>query len=253
MKLNDQINTVLGRYDAWKKGDYEAAKNPIPKELSNANAGESLIDFDDSASSAAGTASGSGQVTVNELESLFGPSSSTSAPQPSHPQAQTAPIFSVGMQSQTSANTFPPSLVFNNNSAMMGGMVGSPSLMNPTPSTASSPYHIGTSTPSASNPAGMIRLGTPQLQSQHTGSRMGSPPSYFGGTPNTASMGAGMGIANGNGMSGLGGMGMSGGQMNMMTPQQPAYSQQSQQPSQSSNSTGQAQKKDPFADLAGLF
>ncbi|EJD07732.1 VHS-domain-containing protein [Fomitiporia mediterranea MF3/22] len=33
LQLNDQINSVLNRYEAFKKGDFTAAKNPIPAEL----------------------------------------------------------------------------------------------------------------------------------------------------------------------------------------------------------------------------
>ena len=33
LQINDQINTVLNRYDAFKKGDFTAAANPIPAEL----------------------------------------------------------------------------------------------------------------------------------------------------------------------------------------------------------------------------
>lgn len=31
--MNDQLNSVLNRYEAFKKGDYSAAANPIPSEL----------------------------------------------------------------------------------------------------------------------------------------------------------------------------------------------------------------------------
>ena len=33
LRINDQINTVLNRYEAFKKGDFSAAANPIPAEL----------------------------------------------------------------------------------------------------------------------------------------------------------------------------------------------------------------------------
>ncbi|KAG6892460.1 hypothetical protein C0993_003796, partial [Termitomyces sp. T159_Od127] len=32
LQMNDQINTVLSRYEAYKKGDYATASNPIPAE-----------------------------------------------------------------------------------------------------------------------------------------------------------------------------------------------------------------------------
>lgn len=31
--MNDQINSVLNRYESFKKGDFAAAANPIPREL----------------------------------------------------------------------------------------------------------------------------------------------------------------------------------------------------------------------------
>ena len=64
LQINDQINTVLNRYEAYKKGDFTAAANPIPPELSNGagpSGSVSLIDFDDAPSqpSAAPAAGGS--------------------------------------------------------------------------------------------------------------------------------------------------------------------------------------------------
>ena len=32
LQINDQINNTLDRYDAYKKGDYAAAANPIPSQ-----------------------------------------------------------------------------------------------------------------------------------------------------------------------------------------------------------------------------
>ena len=61
---------MLGRYEAFQKGDYKAAANPIPAEVSNAastvGANHSLIDFDDSAPSASASRS-----TANDLAGLF--------------------------------------------------------------------------------------------------------------------------------------------------------------------------------------
>ncbi|GLB35104.1 putative protein with domain present in VPS-27, Hrs and STAM [Lyophyllum shimeji] len=71
LQINDQINTVLNRYEAFKKGDYATATNPIPAELSNRGAANdlSLIDFDDTASSSANPVSlGS---SIDELGELF--------------------------------------------------------------------------------------------------------------------------------------------------------------------------------------
>lgn len=244
LKLNDQINTVLGRYDAWKRGDYEAAKNPIPAELSNSNAGVSLIDFDDSAPSASGPAASGGQAALNDLETLFGPSGAT---QQTHPPG----IAAFSSQFQTSPPTYPQSSGFGGVSAMGHSTGGSPAAFNP-----STPpqYHISSSTPSSSSPAGMIRLGTPQLQPQNTGSRVASPsPNYFGATnPSAAPMGGGLGISSTNGISAFGTV--SSGSMNAMVPQQQSQQQRTQQPPPAQpGNPSQAQGKDPFADLVGLF
>ncbi|KAK7050397.1 rRNA-processing arch domain-containing protein [Favolaschia claudopus] len=64
LQMNDQLNTVLSRYDAFKRGDFEAARNPVPSEYAaQAQAASSLIDFDDPPPATGAT---------NELESLFG-------------------------------------------------------------------------------------------------------------------------------------------------------------------------------------
>ncbi|KAF7973619.1 hypothetical protein HWV62_14798 [Athelia sp. TMB] len=86
LQINDQINTVLNRYEAFKKGDYSFSSNPIPAELANANAsagGVSLIDFDEGAPSS--SASGP-QNAIDELSSLFGSAPAVpSSPPPINP------------------------------------------------------------------------------------------------------------------------------------------------------------------------
>lgn len=79
LQINDQINTVLNRYEAFKKGDYSFSSNPIPAELGGSSAKNdlSLIDFDDSAPSHGGSTN----KPVDELDGLFGLGSTTpSAP-----------------------------------------------------------------------------------------------------------------------------------------------------------------------------
>lgn len=72
LQINDQINSTFNRYEAFKKGDYAAAANPIPAEVSNAastvRVNDSLIDFSD-APSFLGTAGPTN--TKNDLSSLF--------------------------------------------------------------------------------------------------------------------------------------------------------------------------------------
>ena len=84
LEINDQINTVLNRYEAYKKGDYSAASNPIPPELSGSGGSSaqaiSLIDFDDAPPQPAPSSSGAGGGGIDELASLFGPGPSQGAP-----------------------------------------------------------------------------------------------------------------------------------------------------------------------------
>lgn len=65
-------------------------------------------------------------------------------------------------------------------------------------------------------------------------------------------MGAGLGVSGANGLSAFGGLGV--GQTGAMAPQQTLQQQaRPQQPPPTNAATGQAQGKDPFADLVGLF
>jgi ADP-ribosylation factor-binding protein GGA len=68
---------VLNRYEAFKKGDYITASNPIPTELGTAKNDLSLIDFEESMSPKATTST-----SQNDLVSLFSPTASSSAPRP---------------------------------------------------------------------------------------------------------------------------------------------------------------------------
>ncbi|KAG8836193.1 hypothetical protein FRC17_009536 [Serendipita sp. 399] len=74
LQINDQINNVMARYEAFKKGDYAAAANPVPPELSAPPAKESLIDLmgDEIGTETAPTATGS---ATDDLQDLFAPSS----------------------------------------------------------------------------------------------------------------------------------------------------------------------------------
>ncbi|KAL1745909.1 VHS domain-containing protein [Schizophyllum fasciatum] len=215
LQINDQINTVLNRYDAYKRGDFEAAKNPVPAELAgssngSANNGISLIDFDDSAPSGTPSATSG----TDDLMSLF--SSPTSSVTTATAQAtQTA---------QPQPHT-PSSLAANNGKGygmamLMGsGVAGGP--------------------PSSTTPPAAIRLPTSPRQQSAPGSRTQSPalgafgqqgalgqPPAFGQQPQQVQSP----FAQGSSMPG--------------TPSAaPAPAPASQQP----------QQKDPFADLAGLF
>lgn len=85
LQINDQINSVLNRYDAFKRGDYSVASNPIPAEsAAGARTANdlSLIDFDD------GVGGSAAPEDVNDLAGLFGggpTTTSTAAPPISMP------------------------------------------------------------------------------------------------------------------------------------------------------------------------
>jgi len=278
LQINDQINTVLSRYEAFKKGDYSFASNPIPQELSNnagsgSSAGLSLIDFDDTPAAAAAPS--------NDLSGLFSQPIQLQQQQPPQPQAQ-PPQFT----------GFPPGM--NPPSAFAGiqiqGIpVQQPPVMQPhapiphfhngspfgRPNTMSPPTQAQSATP----PASIVLPGTPQPTAPSqlpnyfgNGGAVGKAPAVGGGM-GMGGMGAGMGV-------GAGGMGMGqpysggvgqplnfGGSPQPQPYQMPLMGQQQQQPQQPqaapppmtatttttpAAATGQ-QSKDPFADLAGLF
>lgn len=249
LQINDQLNSVLNRYEAFKKGDYAAASNPIPSELSAKGQAQndlSLIDFDDSAANTSPSqpAQGGAMSGIDELASLF---SSPGAAPPPNPLAQSPAGFSAQPQQQSLQSLFsspPPNI----------GVA----------QRALSPQYSGSQN---GTPMGTIRLpGTPQGQT----ARLGSPgPNYFSPVSSPTGqvgMGAGMGAGMGSGMSvGMGsGMGAGMGRgMNGMSntvfgsqPMQPQQQQQQQQsPAAANNPTpnNQSQGKDPFADLVGLF
>ncbi|GBE84339.1 Probable ADP-ribosylation factor-binding protein [Sparassis crispa] len=259
LQINDQINTVLNRYESYKKGDFTAAANPIPTEYASGNGvSESLIDFDDSTPS-----SSDAQVApIDELASLFGPSTTNPILQTATPPVQlgTGTGAGIGMGMAPSAGT--------NMGGMMGMNMGNGTgvaMHAPTPSTSngygmsmimgsSAPNQAarsGTVSPPHNPPYGSIRLpGTPQMHAQ----AVPAAPNYFTGTAPGSGIGVGASI---------------GGQQRTMQPMHPQIQQQtappqqqqqqrrSQPPSQQhlagTPAAPQTQGKDPFADLVGLF
>jgi ADP-ribosylation factor-binding protein GGA len=76
LQINDQINTVLDRYDAFVQGDYTTSSNPIPPEYGTTDRGApSLIDLDDETSPER-----SSQTTTDSLASLFDSISPSTTP-----------------------------------------------------------------------------------------------------------------------------------------------------------------------------
>ncbi|KAI0056336.1 VHS-domain-containing protein [Artomyces pyxidatus] len=228
LQINDQINTVLDRYEAYKKGDYAAAANPIPKELGPGKNDLSLIDFDDAPPAQPGSSSGLQNVAsgnpIDELMSLFG--SPTNAPLSPAPP----PIAA----SSNGSTSMP--LSFTQSAAQPMAAIS--------PQFTSSPPGSVAHQSRPSSQFGQIMLpGTPTPQPQP------QPPLGLG------RMGS-SGFAGGSGAFGSTQSPMASTTTQWPQPLQPQTQHippqsQSQHPPRQ---TGQpAPAKDPFADLAGLF
>jgi ADP-ribosylation factor-binding protein GGA len=154
LQTNDQINSVLTRYEAFKRGETPPAS--IPAEfLPGKNEPLSLIDFDDATSQpGSGSGAGSSSKPADDLASLFESSASlTYTPATSTPVARPSGGPLVPNVNNQQAAAIPPQL--------------------------SSPFP-GTSTPSSrpQSQFGQIKLpSTPPLQNQLQGSGRGGSPS----------------------------------------------------------------------------
>jgi len=214
LQTNDQINSVLSRYEAFKRG--ETPPGSIPEELlPGKNESLSLIDFED-APPQLGSSSGAGSSSkpVDDLASLFGPSTSlTSVPTTSPPAA--APSTGLGISS------LPPNVI-NQQYAI------SPQYSSSLPGTSTTPSR-------PNSELGQIKLPTtPPLQNQPQGStgHMGLP-----------SVGFPLGAARASSSSNL---------STTSTLQQPLTSSQATSLLPISQ-VSTPQGKDPFADLGKLF
>jgi len=281
LQINDQINTVLQRYEAFKKGDYTFASNPVPQELAGSSSGAagglSLIDFDDSAPAAAPSNGAGG----NDLSGLF---STPQVQQPVQQQAfglgmgmgvQSQQTFGMGLQQpQFQQSQFQPPQYqqphapiptvangFNSAATMASG----PSHSSTPPASIMLPGTPGSqkSTPAPANqaPSYFVKgptVGVPMNMGMGQGFAVtpfgGSPQGQaqqqmYGGSPQPP-MGMGMG---GMGMGMMGGLNSQQGQFGAMQPLQAQQQSQSPQSTTAANTTATQKGKDPFADLAGLF
>ena len=264
LQINDQINTVLTRYEAFKKGDYSTARNPIPPEIgsSSGGGGLSLIDLDDEA---VNTASLGNPTLTNDLSGLFlaGSSQQFHSGVSKGTGMQHQPTSSINFQQSVSPpsqpQTFAPTPIFAN-----GGFSGS--------SMATLQQLSHTSTPPASivlpSTPGSKR-GTPVLVSQSSSYFGKAPQQQFGGMGVVGAQPAFNELAFPNNLPPTVGSAFGGTQpqppfgsgligAGFTSQQQPrqfggfgAHSQQL--PPSASNGTSSQQGKDPFADLAGLF
>ncbi|KAL5532178.1 GGA2 [Sanghuangporus sanghuang] len=249
LQMNDQINSVLNRYEAFKKGDYTAARNPVPAELTSTSRTQdtSLIDFDDQLDQAANSNN-----PADDLASLFGPSkSATSAPTPQssfHQQPQQQHHPGVTIQQPTASLSGPAS---NGASNALADLFSTPS---PSPSqgghggmgSISLPWSPGPGPstqpqPTSPTPTSTSTFQTPQQPKQPQGTFWSMRPGSGLGV--LASMNSGQSSSNGGG-----GGGTLGYQM-QRPQQQPAATAGAPTPTKAATSQG----KDPFADLAGLF
>jgi len=213
LQTNDQINGVLARYEAFKRGETPPAS--IPEELlPGKNESLSLIDLDD-AQLGSGSGAGSSSQPMDDLASLFGPSTSlTSVSATSRPVA--APSTGLGISSLA------PNVINQQTYAL------SPQFSSPLP---------GTSTPPSrpDSQFGQIKLPTtPPLQNQPQGStgRMGLPG--VGSPPGTVRTSPSSNLST------------------TSTLQQPLTSSQATSLLPISQ-VSTPQRKDPFADLGKLF
>ncbi|KAK1230947.1 ARF-binding protein [Marasmius sp. AFHP31] len=237
LQINDQINIVLNRYEAFKKGDYAAARNPVPEELSaqSSGVGLSLIDFDD-----APPAQTSPSNAPDDLAGLFGSS---------QPAQSSNPMQNNGM--------------FTTRPGGMNMGMSSPSPAQSTPTFSPTPVMAGMNT--QNNPLyGNTSMSPPAIMLPSTPANAGSPRN---GTPGMSPSVANTGNYGGMGSASMGqwGMGSNFGNVGQNQPpaQPPFYASQQQQatPSRQQNaqtsgsakSQTSASGKDPFADLAGLF
>ncbi|CAE6417104.1 unnamed protein product [Rhizoctonia solani] len=129
LHINDMMNNVLERYDRFQKGDYSATMEPTPSTSTAAAPKDNLIDFfgdDDSANAPAPAPSGPG----NDLDGLFGPStsapatsSSASPPPPSDARANIMAAFNQHQPQTQQFNQFGTSMFHSPSPTQFGAPV----------------------------------------------------------------------------------------------------------------------------------
>lgn len=153
LQINDRINNVITRFEAFKKGDYSISA--IPAELAQTEG--SLINFDDPSHSSSHVA------PVDDLASLFASSPQPqSYARPSIASAMFAPQPSASLTNNASASTSSPSPQPQLGSIMLA----------PTPPRVTSPSYFGGNNAGTSippNASSSFGMGPPGLG-------MGRPP-----------------------------------------------------------------------------
>lgn len=153
LQINDQINNVVTRFEAFKKGDYSVSANPIPAELET-----SLINFDDSSHSSSHGA------PVDDLANLFASPPQT---QSCARQSSASAVFA----SQPSASTSSPVPNATSPQPQFGSI-----MLAPTPPRVTSPSYLGNNGGGSITPhSSYSAMGPPGL-----GMGMGSPATGMG-------------------------------------------------------------------------
>ncbi|KJA22506.1 hypothetical protein HYPSUDRAFT_40882 [Hypholoma sublateritium FD-334 SS-4] len=246
LQINDQINTVLARYEAFKTGNYTFASNPIPEELS----GPSLIDLDESAPPTTTTTTSG---AVEELASLFAQNPVQAPPQPQQqwgmppigygvPQQQPQQAIGGYQQPPYAMYQSPPQQPQQQQPQQWG-------MPPPGYHAQSPPQQPHAPTPLFHNGAAAFARPNNSMSPPHAQSATPPASIVLPGTPGPAIAQAHIG--NGQ-LLGKGGP---------VQQQQPWMASQSPQPMMQPTAAAvsqpsvpaQQQNKDPFADLAGLF
>lgn len=226
LQINDQINTVIARYQAFKKGDYSFASNPVPSHHASANgAGSSLIDFDDPQPP---LTSNGGAIGLDDLNDLFGGLGTTAPHPPAQPQAPRAPYTPSTYAPKPQTQTQPPVQPQPHAGYGMSMLLGETNTFQRPASSSSSRNGLGAGIALPGTPGGTAKpqAATPQ------------PPTYFA-APN---FGGQVQLPGANSSMGLG---LGQGQPQAQASQPPPRQQPTQQQPPKAN--------DPFGDLAGLF
>ncbi|KAF8884188.1 VHS domain-containing protein, partial [Infundibulicybe gibba] len=142
LQINDQINSVLNRYEAFKKGDYVTSSNPIPAELSAGGSGGSLIDFDDTPQPSNNT------LAADDLASLFASSTGLGITQSPSPLPAGASGYNMGVPNYAKSAISPPQLSATPPASIM--------LPNTPSQPASKPNYFGNN---GNGPTGPVNLG----------------------------------------------------------------------------------------------
>ncbi|KAH9923891.1 VHS domain-containing protein [Fomitopsis serialis] len=246
LQINDQLNAVLNRYDSYKKGDFTAAANPIPPEVTAASQNDSLIDFDDGPSSAPAQP-GQQQPPLDDLASLFGPTAQTHfQTQPQQPMMSGMSGMGAGMHMGSgmgSSMGMGMGAGMGMGSGMGMGMGSRMGMGMGSQSGSSSPMAAPSPSNGFSNGMG-IGAGTPPTLNlaapwQHPPGHAQQPstPNYFAGAQSIQPQQTHQPI-----------------QPQQQQHQTGRYQQQPGTPGSAAPANGAQQGgKDPFADLVGLF